>query len=89
VIALTVQEQVNTSEEPEFIVRDASNNVLKDGDTVTVIKNLPVKGASQPIKAGTKVKNIHLVDSTDGHNISCKINDFGSMFLKSEFVRKV
>lgn len=76
-------------EEAGFMVRDANGNALKDGDSVTVIKNLPVKGSSQPIKVGTKVKGIRLVDSSDGHNISCKIEGFGAMALKSEFVRKV
>lgn len=82
------QDVQTTTEVSEFMVRDASGNVLKEGDTVTLIKNLPVKGASQPIKVGTKVKNIRLVDSTNGHNISCKIEGFGAMYLKSEFVRK-
>ncbi|MEZ4685439.1 MAG: zinc ribbon domain-containing protein YjdM [Bacteroidia bacterium] len=67
-------------------VRDANGNVLQDGDTVVVIKDLPVKGASKPVKAGTKVKNIRLVDGD--HDIDCKIDGFGSMGLKSEFVRK-
>lgn len=67
-------------------VLDANGNELKDGDSVIVIKNLPVKGAQKPIKAGTKVKNIRLTDGD--HNIDCKIDEFGSMALKSEFVRK-
>jgi protein PhnA len=62
--------------------------VLRDGDTVTVIKDLKVKGASGSVKVGTKVKNIRLVDASDGHNIACKIEGFGAMNLKSEFVRK-
>ncbi len=69
-------------------VYDSNGNVLQDGDSVIVIKDLPVKGESKPIKAGTKVKNIRLVDEADGHNIACKIDGFGSMVLKSEFVRK-
>ncbi|NBQ54879.1 MAG: alkylphosphonate utilization protein, partial [Proteobacteria bacterium] len=56
--------------------------------TVTVIKDLKVKGSSSSVKVGTKVKNIRLVDSSDGHNISCKIDGFGAMGLKSEFVKK-
>lgn len=68
-------------------VLDANGNELKNGDTVMVIKNLPVKGAPRPIKAGTKVKNIRLTDGN--HNIDCKIDGFGSMALKSEFVKKV
>ena len=67
-------------------VLDANGNVLQDGDTVIVVRNLPVKGASGPIKAGTKVKNIRLVDGD--HNIDCKIEGFGAMALKSEFVKK-
>jgi len=72
------------------VICDANGNELKDGDTVTVIKDLKVKGASSSVKVGTKVKNITLVpDSSDGHNISCRIDGFGSMGLKSEFVKKV
>lgn len=69
-------------------ILDANGNELKDGDSVVVIKDLPVKGAPKSIKAGTKVKNIRLSDSNDGHNIDCKIDGFGAMGLKSEFVRK-
>lgn len=67
-------------------VKDANGNLLHDGDSVVIIKDLPVKGAPKPIKAGTKVKNIRLVDGD--HNIDCKIDGFGSMGLKSEFVKK-
>jgi len=70
----------------EGAVRDANGNVLVDGDDVVVIKDLPVKGAPKPVKAGTKVKNIRLV--AGDHNIACKIDGFGAMGLKSEFVRK-
>lgn len=73
-------------EEAGLKVVDANGNVLQDGDTVVVIKDLPVKGAPKPVKAGTKVKNIRLTDGD--HNIGCKIDGFGSMGLKSEFVRK-
>jgi len=69
-------------------IRDANGNVLHDGDTVTVIKELRIKGSSSAVKVGTKVKNIRLTDGNDGHNISCKIDGFGAMNLKSEFVRK-
>ncbi len=69
-------------------VRDANGNVLSDGDSVTVIKDLKVKGSSLVVKGGTKVKGIRLVDATDGHNISCKIDGIGAMNLKSEFVKK-
>ena len=67
-------------------VLDANGNELHDGDTVIVIKDLPVKGAPKPVKLGTKVKNIRLTDGD--HNIDCKIDGFGAMGLKSEFVRK-
>jgi protein PhnA len=70
----------------EFVVKDSNGTILKNGDTVVIIKNLPVKGNYQGIKAGTKVKNIRLVDSD--HNIDCKIDGFGGMALKSEFVKK-
>ena len=70
----------------QFVVKDSNGNILQNGDSVVVIKNLPVKGSSQGIKAGTKVKNIRLVDSD--HNIDCKIDGFGAMALKSEFVKK-
>ena len=69
-------------------VVDSNGNVLNDGDSVTVIKDLKVKGAPSGIKTGTKVRNIRIVDSSDGHNISCKIDGIGSMYLKSEFVKK-
>ena len=70
-------------------IKDANGNVLADGDSVVVIKDLKVKGASGSVKVGTKVKNIRLVhDSADGHDIACKIEGFGAMNLKSEFVKK-
>lgn len=68
------------------VVRDANGNVLQDGDTITVIKDLKVKGSSSVVKVGTKVKNIRLVDGD--HDIDCKIDGFGAMKLKSEFVKK-
>jgi len=67
-------------------ILDSNGNELQDGDTVIVIKDLPVKGALRPVKAGTKVKNIRLVDGD--HNIAAKVDGFGAMGLKSEFVRK-
>ncbi|MCH7410209.1 alkylphosphonate utilization protein [Belliella sp. DSM 111904] len=70
----------------EFRVKDANGTLLRNGDTVLIVKDLPVKGAPKPIKAGTKVKNIRLVEGD--HNIDCKIDGFGSMALKSEFVKK-
>ena len=69
------------------VIRDAVGNVLQDGDTVTVVKDLKVKGSSSVVKVGTKVKNIRLVDGD--HDIDCKIDGFGQMGLKSEFVKKV
>ena len=75
-----------TENADEDVVLDSNGNKLENGDTVIVIKDLPVKGAPKPIKVGTKVKNIRLTDGD--HNISCKIDGFGSMALKSEFVRK-
>lgn len=79
----------NPDEAPEetgLVVKDANGNRLQDGDSVIVIKDLPVKGAAKAIKSGTKVKNIKLVEGD--HNIDCKIDGFGAMALKSEFVRK-
>lgn len=70
------------------MIKDAHGNVLADGDTVVVIKDLKVKGSSSVVKVGTKVKNIRLADGGDGHDISCKIPGFGAMNLKSEFVKK-
>ena len=68
------------------IIKDANGNLLQDGDTVTVIKDLKVKGSSLVVKVGTKVKNIRLVDGD--HDIDCRIDGIGAMKLKSEFVRK-
>ena len=73
-------------DEPDLVVRDSNGNILADGDSVVVIKDLPVKGASSSLKAGTKVKGIRLVEGD--HNIDCKIEGFGGMKLKSEFVKK-
>jgi protein PhnA len=75
-----------SEENDELKVLDSNGNELKNGDSVIVIKDLPVKGAPKPVKAGTKVKNIRLTDGD--HNIDCKIEGFGAMALKSEFVRK-
>lgn len=73
--------------ETQRVYKDASGNILQDGDTVTVIKDLKPKGSGGVIKQGTKVKNIRLVDAD--HDIDCKIDGFGAMSLKTEFVRKV
>lgn len=70
----------------ERVIKDANGNVLNDGDSVTVIKDLKVKGSSLVVKVGTKVKNIRLVDGD--HDIDCKIDGIGAMKLKSEFVKK-
>lgn len=70
------------------VFKDANGNILQDGDTVTVIKDLKVKGSSSVVKVGTKVKNIRLHDGPDGHDIACKIDGFGAMNLKSEYVKK-
>jgi protein PhnA len=76
----------NAGDEPK-VVRDANGNVLADGDTVTVIKDLKVKGTSSVVKVGTKVRNIRIVEGD--HDIDCKIDGIGAMSLKSEFVKKV
>ena len=77
------------AEEDSNIIKDVNGNVLNDGDSVTVVKDLKVKGASSSIKIGTKVKNIRLVpDAADGHDIECKIDGFGAMKLKSSVVKK-
>lgn len=68
------------------VIKDANGNVLHDGDDVIVIKDLPVKGAPKAIKAGTKVRGIRLTDGD--HNIDCRVDGFGAMALKSEFVKK-
>ncbi|MGZ3727063.1 MAG: zinc ribbon domain-containing protein YjdM [Pseudobdellovibrio sp.] len=83
----------NSTEKVEVVednlIRDANGNVLNDGDSVTVIKELKIKGSSSAVKVGTKVRNIRLTpDSSDGHNIACKIDGLGAINLKSEFVRK-
>lgn len=71
------------------IIKDANGNVLTDGDSVTVIKDLKIKGSSSVVKVGTKAKNIRLLpDATDGHDIDCKVDGFGAMKLKSEYVKK-
>ena len=80
--------EANAAEEAN-VIKDANGNVLQDGDSVTVIKDLKVKGSSSSIKIGTKVKSIRLVpDAADGHDIECKIDGFGAMKLKSSVVKK-
>ncbi len=73
--------------ENKKIIKDAHGNILNDGDSVALIKDLKLKGSSSTIKAGTKVKNIRLVD--EDHNIDCKVDGFGKVGLKSEFVKKI
>ena len=83
VLAKAVEE-----ESAATVYLDSNGTLLNNGDTVSVIKDLKVKGSPSGIKAGTKVKNIRLIESNDGHNISCKIDGIGAMYLKSEFVKK-
>lgn len=78
---------LESEKEDKKVIKDANGNVLNDGDSVTVIKDLKVKGSSSVIKIGTKVKNIRLVEGD--HDIDCKIDGFGAMKLKSQFVKKV
>lgn len=84
--ASSSQAASSESDESGSVVLDANGNVLKDGDTVVVLKDLHVKGATSALKAGTKVKGIRLVEGD--HNIDCRIEGFGGMKLKSEFVKK-
>lgn len=81
-----VKETVADAANTEKVIKDANGNVLHDGDTVTVIKDLKVKGSSLVVKVGTRVKNIRLVEGD--HDIDCKIEGIGSMQLKSQFVKK-
>lgn len=75
--------------EESVVIKDAVGNILADGDNVTVIKDLKIKGSSSVVKVGTKAKNIRLLtDASDGHDIDCKVDGFGAMKLKSEFVKK-
>jgi protein PhnA len=75
-----------STEDEATVIKDSNGNVLQDGDTITVIKDLKVKGSSLVVKVGTKVKNIRLVDGD--HDIDCKIDGVGAMKLKSQFVKK-
>ena len=80
------KDSIEPATEDTTVIRDANGNPLEDGDTVTVLKNLKVKGTSLVVKVGTKVKNIRLVDGD--HDIDCKIKGIGAMKLKSQFVKK-
>ncbi|KTC98841.1 alkylphosphonate uptake protein PhnA [Legionella geestiana] len=82
------QEASDTAQDPAECVKDAHGTILNDGDTISVIKDLKIKGSSQVVKVGTKVRNIRLHPGSD-HNIDCKIDGIGAMKLKSEFVKKV
>lgn len=84
----TIPSQVEAIVTGDNSVRDAHGNILQDGDTVTVIKDLKIKGSSSVVKVGTKVKSIRLIANADDHNIGCKIDGVGAMNLKSEFVKK-
>ena len=75
--------------ETSTVVKDSVGNELQDGDTVTIAKDLKVKGSSTSIKVGTKVRNIRLVNGADGHDIEAKVDGFGQMMLKSSVVKKV
>ena len=81
------KEAASDLSEQDKVIKDANGTILKEGDTITVIKDLKVKGTSLVVKVGTKVKNIRLVDGD--HDIDCKIDGIGAMKLKSEFVKKV
>ena len=83
----SADEPQSGSADDERVINDSVGNLLQDGDTITVIKDLKVKGSSLVVKVGTKVKNIRLCDGD--HDIDCKIDGIGAMKLKSEFVRKV
>jgi protein PhnA len=73
----------------ENLIKDANGVTLNDGDTITIIKDLKVKGSSSTVKVGTKVKNIRLIESDNGHNIACKIDGIGAINLRQDFVKKV
>jgi protein PhnA len=79
----------DTKNNDEDVVLDAYGTPLKTGDNISVIKDLKVKGASSALKAGTKVKNIEVVEPVNGHNLNCKVTGFGAIGLKSEFVKKL
>ena len=82
------KDAAEVEEEAGLVVKDANGNILQDGDSVTVIKDLKVKGSSDGIKVGTKIKTIRLVEGNDGHNIDCKVPGVGAIKLKQEFVKK-
>lgn len=75
--------------EQETVVKDAVGNILSDGDTVSIVKTMKIKGSPQDLKIGTKVRNIRLIDPVNGHDIDAKVDGFGPMKLKSSVVKKV
>lgn len=83
-----MEDSKSKNSEDQIIVKDAHGNILKNGDSVTIIKDLKVKGASSALKIGVKVKDIRLVKEVNGHNIEAKVPGFGLMMLKSEIVKK-
>ncbi|MCX5202249.1 zinc ribbon domain-containing protein YjdM [Streptomyces sp. NBC_00237] len=84
-----VPQEAGDEADGERVVRDSVGNVLTDGDAVTVVKALKVKGSTSGIKAGTKVRGIRLIEPVDGHDIDCKVDGFGALRLKSSLVKKV
>ena len=82
------EEVESKDEKQEVVVKDAYGNILKDGDDVTIIQDIKVKGTSSVIKVGVRVKGIRIVDEVNGHNIDAKVPGFGSMMLKSKIVKK-
>lgn len=81
-------EKKDESAQKDTSIRDAHGNVLVTGDSITVIKDLKIKGSSSVVKVGMKIKNIRIIESEDGHNIACKVDGIGAINLKSEFVKK-
>jgi protein PhnA len=82
------QESSSDEHNDALVIKDSAGNVLADGDSVTVVKDLKVKGSASSIKVGTKVRNIRLVDGPDGHDIDAKVDGFGQVFLKSSVVKR-
>ena len=81
---------MNETQEEETVIKDANGNPLADGDSVTIVKDLKVKGSSQALKKGTTIKNIRLLEeAVNGHDVDCKVPGFGAMQLKSEFLKKI
>ncbi|WP_067729641.1 zinc ribbon domain-containing protein YjdM [Oceanobacillus damuensis] len=81
--------EADAEAEESKVTRDSNGNILTNGDTITVIKDLKVKGSSNPLKMGTKVKGIRIVDEVDGHDLEGKVDGFGVLYIKSKFVKKL